>query len=78
MQRGNIARMNAARWFMRREEYQPPQTPGDSPFRHFLVSCLKCGSYRLRVISEFSEESGTLDVFLFCPRCRSREKLPMC
>jgi hypothetical protein len=26
--------MNAARWFMRREDYQPEQTPVISPFRH--------------------------------------------
>jgi len=30
--------MNAARYFMRREDYQPPQTPKDSPFRQFNMS----------------------------------------
>src|SRR5450759_1831979 len=30
--------MNAAQFFMRREDYQPPQTPADSPFRRFTVS----------------------------------------
>jgi hypothetical protein len=35
--------MNAARNFMRREDYQPPQTPVDSPFWWFGMSWLKCG-----------------------------------
>jgi hypothetical protein len=30
--------MNAARYFMRREDYQPPTTHADSPFRRFNVS----------------------------------------
>jgi hypothetical protein len=42
--------MNAARHFMRREEYQPKTTPADSPFRRFMVSCVKCGSFKLRVM----------------------------
>ena len=62
---------------MRREEYQPPQTPADSPFRRFTVSCLKCGSYKLRVISEYDSESGEGQVYLFCPQCRAREQLPV-
>jgi hypothetical protein len=27
--------MNLARAFMRREDYQPPETPADSPFQRF-------------------------------------------
>ncbi len=69
--------MNAARYFMRREDYQPPQTHPDSPFRRFTVACLKCGSFKLRVIGEFDSEAGELNVFLFCPACREREQLPM-
>ncbi len=69
--------MNAARWFQRREDYQPPQTPPDSPFRQFDVNCLRCSSYRLRLVSEFDEESGRLSVVLFCTRCRNREALPI-
>jgi len=65
--------MNAARWFQRREDYQPPQTPPDSPFRQFDVRCLRCSSYRLRLVSEFDEESGRLLLVLFCTRCRNRE-----
>ena len=45
--------MNAARWFQRREDYQPPQTPADSPFRKFDV---KCG--RLRVVHVKGAASG--------------------
>jgi len=67
--------MNAARWFQRREDYQPPQTPDASPFRQFDVKCLKCSSYRLRLISEFDEQSGGLSLVLFCTRCRNREVL---
>ena len=69
--------MNAARYFMRREDYQPPQTPADSPFRRFTVSCLKCGSFKLKVIGEFHSDAGELKVFLFCPLCREREQLPV-
>jgi len=69
--------MNSARCFQRREDYQPPQTPKDSPFRQFVVNCLKCGSCRLRVISEADSESGEMNVFLFCPNCRQRERLPV-
>jgi hypothetical protein len=41
---------NSARWFQRREDYQPRQTPKDSPFRQFDVKCLACGSYQLRLV----------------------------
>jgi hypothetical protein len=69
--------VNAARDFMRREDYQPPTTPADSPFRRFMVSCLKCGSFKLRVIGEFDSETGEYKVCLFCPSCRQREQLPV-
>lgn len=69
--------MNAARWFQRREDYQPPRTPSDSPFRQFDVKCLKCSSYRLRLLSEFDEASGQMLLVFFCTRCRNREALPI-
>jgi hypothetical protein len=72
-----IAGMNAARFFMRREDYQPPQTPADSPFRNFYVSCLKCGSFKLLAQSQFDEESGQIALVLICPSCRQREILPI-
>ena len=59
--------MNAARYFMRREDYQPPKTNANSPFRRFNVSCLKCGSVKLRVIGEFDSETGDMAAYLFCP-----------
>jgi hypothetical protein len=62
---------------MRREDYQPPQTPSESPFRRFKVSCLKGGSFKLQVIGEFDSDAGELKMFLFCPSCREREQLPM-
>jgi hypothetical protein len=55
---------------------QPPVTPADSPFRHFIVHCLKCGSFKLRVMAEHDEDSGEMKVYLFCPRCRAGEQLP--
>ena len=64
--------MNAARHFMCREDYQPPKTHPDSPFHRFNVSCLKCGSVKLRLIGEFNPEIGDPTVFLFCPSCRER------
>ncbi len=62
---------------MRREDYQPPQTPAASPFRRFRVSCLKCGSFKLRVIGELDSDAVELKLFLFCPKCRERELLPI-
>ena len=62
---------------MRREDYQPPETPTVSPFRRFTVSCLKCGSFKLKVIGELDSDAGELRLFLFCPKCRERELLPV-
>jgi len=59
-------------------KYQSPQPPTDSPFRRFTVSCLKCGSFKLRVIGEFDSDAGETKVFLLCPACRQREQLPVC
>jgi len=67
--------MNAARWFQRREDYQPPQTPRDSPFRQFTVRCLKCGSYRLRLTIQFEDAAGEMVLILSCPGCRQSEKI---
>jgi len=50
--------MNSARYFMRREDYQERTTPSDSPFRKFDVTCLKCRSYQLRVITSYDEDSS--------------------
>jgi hypothetical protein len=62
---------------MRREEYQPRQTPAESAFRKFNVSCVKCGSFRLRLLSQFDEEAGKLVIVLTCPRCREQEIFPI-
>jgi hypothetical protein len=69
-------KVNSARYFMRREDYQPPKTNADSPFRRFNVSCLKCNGIKLRVICEYDGEAGEMKVYLFCPKCREREMLP--
>jgi len=49
--------MNAARYFIRREDDEPPRTPTESSFRRFIVRCLKCGSYRFLLTSGFDDEA---------------------
>jgi hypothetical protein len=67
--------MNAARYFQRREDYQPPQTPRDSPFRQLTVRCLKCGSYSLALAVQFDDAAGEMVLILSCPRCHQHERL---
>ena len=69
--------MNAARCFQRREDYQPPHTPRESPFRKFTVRCLACGSYQLRLVAQFDEAAGEMAVVLVCSKCPQRETLPV-
>ena len=69
--------MNAARCFQRREDYQPPQTPRESPFRKFEVRCLACGSYQLRLVAQFDDAAGEMAVVLVCSKCPQRETLPV-
>ena len=69
-------RFSSARFFQRREDYQPETTPEDSPFRRFKVSCLHCGSFRLQLKSQYDEQSGEMALVLFCPQCRQQEILP--
>ena len=52
-----------------------PKPPVDSQFRRFNVSCLKCGSFKLKAIGEFDSDVGELKIFLFCPSCREREQV---
>ena len=56
--------MNAARWFQRREDYQPPKTPPESPFRKFDVKFLACGSYQMRLRLESRSEAWRSIAFL--------------
>ena len=67
--------MNAQRWFQRKEDYAPRQTPPESPFRNFDVKCLRCGSYQLRLVAQMDEEAGEMSVVLACNRCPQREVL---
>ena len=69
--------MNAARYFQRREDYQPLQTPSASPFRKIDVKCLACGSYQLRLVAHMDEEAGEMSLVLVCNRCPQREILPV-
>ena len=66
-------RVNSARYFIRREEDEPRRTPAESPFRKFDAKCLKCGSYQLRVASEFDEDAGEVRLVLQCVKCRQQE-----
>ena len=65
--------MNAARYFIRREDDVPRRTPAESPFRKFDAKCLKCGSYQLRLATEFDEEAGEVRLVLVCVKCRQQE-----
>jgi hypothetical protein len=67
--------MNAARFFMRREDYQPNQPRNPSVCGQFNISCVKCESADITIIGEFDEDGGELAVYLYCPRCRVRERL---
>lgn len=67
--------VNSARYFIRREDDEPPRTPPESPFRRFDAKCLKCQSYQLSLATEFDEQSGELSLVLTCRRCRQQEKL---
>lgn len=71
------AGMNAQRYFMRKEDYAPKQTPRESPFRQFEVKCLRCGSYRLRLMSQVDEEAGEMAVVVVCQQCPQREVVPV-
>lgn len=63
--------------FQRREDWVAPKTAAGSPFRNFVVHCVRCGSFKLRVTGEHDADSGEAKVYLFCPTCRVRELLPM-
>ena len=67
--------INAQRWFMRKEEYEPRKPCPDSPFRCFDVKCLKCGCYKLAVTAYHDGQSGETFLVLQCGRCRQSERL---
>ena len=69
--------MNSTRYFIRRENDEPPRSQPESPFRRFDVKCLKCGSYRLCLTSDFDDEAGELRLTLTCSRCRQCEVLKL-
>ena len=72
---GNAWVVGEPYYFGRRPEAN--SAPADCIVRQFVVACVSCGSLRLRVIAQQDEESGELKVFLSCPRCQSREALPL-
>ena len=71
------APMNSARWFIRREDDEPPRTPAESPFRQFDAKCLKCGSYDLRITGAYDEGVGEARLIVLCGRCRQVEHVPL-
>ncbi len=70
--------MNAARYFMPREDYEPPTTHLDNPFMLFGVYCLKCKSRKLKVRSEHDDDTGEIKVYLFCSSCLRSERMSIC
>ena len=69
--------MNTARYFIRREDDEPPRTPAERPFRRFDAKCLKCGSYDLRLAGAFDEPAGEVRLVDSCSRCRQTESLEL-
>ena len=69
--------MNSARWFIRREDDEPPRTLPESPFRRFDAKCLKCGSYDLRITGAYDEGVGEARLVVLCGRCRQVEHIPL-
>jgi hypothetical protein len=67
--------INSQRYFMRKEDYEEKKTPSDSPFRCFIVKCVKCDSFLLSIKGQWDEDAGEISVWLFCPRCRQQEKV---
>ena len=60
---------------MRKEEYEIPRTPPDSPFRNFDVKCAKCRSYKITITPYYDEQSGSAFIVFFCTRCRRQEQI---
>ena len=69
--------MNSARWFIRREDDEPPRTSAESPFRRFDAKCLKCGCYDLRITGAYDEGVGEARLIVLCGRCRQVERVPL-
>ena len=38
---------------------------------------IKCGSFKLRVQSQYDEETGEVALVLICPQCHQRERVPV-
>jgi hypothetical protein len=55
-------------------ELGTPGTHPSSPYRHFVIKCQKCHSYKVRFIAEH-DEAGESKVVVFCPSCQIREQI---
>jgi transcription elongation factor Elf1 len=69
--------MNGARYFMRRRIINRARRPRASPFRQFDVTCVRCGSYEQRLVSQMDEEAGEMALVLVCKKCRNQERIPV-
>ena len=67
--------MNSARYLIPRADDEPKRTPPESPFRRFVVRCLKCDSHHLRVSAEFREDAGEICLVLHYTKCGEREQV---
>ena len=49
--------MNGARYFMWRDDYQPPQPRNPKLLTLFNLSCVKCDSVNSKIIGVFDDDS---------------------
>lgn len=54
-----------------------PQTPVDSPYRLFLVQCIHCQSYRVRLVTFHEEDADGISIAMVCQKCRRQEKIDL-
>jgi hypothetical protein len=73
---GSAMPINSQRWFMRKEDHVPRQTPPESPCRCFDVKCLKCDCYKMTVTAHYNEQTGESFVVFFVAGADSKRKSP--
>jgi hypothetical protein len=56
---------------------EPTKTPDESPFKNFIVSCLKCKSFAVVAMLHYDEETGDESLILTCAKCKQVERLKL-
>ncbi len=59
---------------MRKEDYEEKKTPSDSPFRCFIVKCVKCDSFLRSIKGQWDEDTGEMSVCFFATGASSERK----